>query len=95
MTQQFDDEGNEQEQTLTPEQLEILREAESRGSLIDGHPGLKPPSPDAEIPQIQPIRSFHEPTKKDVNWRVKKAHEESGYGGYVDSEEYRKLREGK
>jgi hypothetical protein len=95
MSTQFDAEGNEIEQELTPEQREILREAESRGSLIDNHPDLQNKSPEAPVPNYQPIRSFHEPAPKAVNWRVRKAHEESGYGGYVDSEEYRKLREGK
>jgi len=45
---------------LTEEQSEILREAESRGSLIDGHPDLKDRSPESpRDTRYQPIHYDH------------------------------------
>jgi hypothetical protein len=45
------------EKQLTPEQLEVLRDAQSRGSLIDGHPDLKNHSPNSpRDTRYQPIQ---------------------------------------
>lgn len=47
--------------TLSPELQAILDDANGRGSLIAGHPDLKPPAPESRRDhQFQPIRRpFH------------------------------------
>lgn len=44
---------------LSPELQAILDEANSRGSLVDGHPDLRRTSPEAERTQYVAIRPFH------------------------------------
>jgi hypothetical protein len=65
---------------VTKELAEILKEAQSRGSLIDSHPDLKPVPVEAIPPQYVPIRSFHHPPAKRGDWKTDKAPLPSGYG---------------
>ncbi len=70
-----------------PNLAEILREANSRGSLIQGHPDIVPVSPDARAPFVMPRNSFHNPsqTAQDRNWKTAKARPATGYSNPVDA----------
>jgi len=95
----FDDEfdGTEQQKPLSPELQEILDEAQSRGSLIDGHPDLKPIDPEAKPPVVVP--RFHNPGapkgKDPRTMGPQPTPVRSGYGngspaGTVDDPDWRK-----
>jgi hypothetical protein len=73
---------------LSLELAEILRDAEERGSLIKGHPDLRPVSPEAQQPQIIPVRPFHAAAAKAQDCRTVKAPEPTGYSNPVDSPEF-------
>jgi hypothetical protein len=75
---------------------EILREALSRGSLIDNHPDLASrPQESRRDKQFQPIRSFHNPQEKNEDWRTQSEQAQSGYSNPVDDPEYKARHWGK
>jgi hypothetical protein len=69
---------------VAPDLQEILREAQSRGSLIDQHPDLKPVSVSIDAPNYVAARPFHAAAAKAQDWRTAKAPERTGYSSPVD-----------
>jgi hypothetical protein len=74
--------------TLTPELQAILDEAMSRGTLVDGHPDLKPKVVEVGPPQIVAVRSVHQPLRRSYDWRTAKVPEPTGYSNPVDDPEW-------
>jgi hypothetical protein len=65
---------------VTEEQAEILRDAQSRGSLIDGHPDLNNKPRESKRDTRFELISFNNPGGKEVHWSKQKAKLPSGYG---------------
>jgi hypothetical protein len=65
-------------------------EVDDEATLIDGHPDLRPVSPESTTDhQYTPSRPFHRPPeKKGEDWRTKKQAEPTGYANPVDDPEY-------
>jgi len=76
---------------LTPELQAILDEANSRGSLVDGHPDLKDRSPEAPNPADLPCFSYpNGKPKPDPRSMGPQPQEQSGYSNPIDDPEYQK-----
>ena len=79
------------DEKLSPELQAILDEANSRGSLVDGHPDLKPPAPDAPNPANLPCFSYPQgKPQKDPRSMGPQPTEQSGYGNEIDDPEWLK-----